>query len=88
MVYSRTEGFNPRSNDSFRPQTDKRHHLGHSPLTLIPPKKFNLVYQFPIDYMYCVCLGVMKKMLNVWVERGLDKMEFDARIRVLSISFS
>lgn len=43
IVHSRTEGLNSESNDSFRAQTDKRHHLAHSPLTLIPKAKLDLL---------------------------------------------
>lgn len=29
---------------------------------------FNLVHGFSIDYMHCVLLGVVKKLLNLWLE--------------------
>ncbi len=51
--------------------------MGTSPVTLIPKAKLHLVYQ----------LGVMKNILEMWVERGLDKVEFDARIREFPRTF-
>lgn len=62
-----------RTDSSFLLQTDKEHHLAISPLTKL---SVGLVTCFPIDYMHCVCLGVMRKLLNTWTEgpRSLTKL--------------
>lgn len=53
-----------RTDASFLRQDDEEHHLGITPLVDL---QIGLVSCFPIDYMHAVCLGVMKKLLNVWI---------------------
>lgn len=52
-----------RTDDNFLNQTCEGHHRGDSPLREL---NIGLVSQFPIDYMHCVCLGVMRKLLFIW----------------------
>jgi len=54
-----------RTDEGFRFQTDKNHHLGISPFTQI---EFPLVSGVPLDYMHLVCLGVTRKILRAWVK--------------------
>lgn len=35
---------------------------------MIAAKEFDLIYSFTIDYMHCALLGIMKKLLNLWLE--------------------
>ena len=56
-----------RSNESFRGRHQSEHHLGYSPLEDI--LDFDIVQQIPLDYMHLVCLGVVKKMINLWLEK-------------------
>jgi hypothetical protein len=55
--------------ESFLRQLDEDHHLTISPLTELPS---GLATNFPIDYMYCVCSGVMRKLVNVWISGPLQ----------------
>lgn len=57
-----------RTNNSFLNQTDKDHHLNISPLTAL---NIDFISDFPLDYMHAVCLGVMRKLLNIWVSGNL-----------------
>jgi hypothetical protein len=50
-------------------QLDEDHHFTISPLTELPS---GLATNFPVDYMYCVCLGVMRKLVNVWIAGPLQ----------------
>lgn len=52
----------------FHLLNDEDHHTGVSPLSKLP---IGLVTDFPIDYMHAVCLGVMRKLLNIWMHGDL-----------------
>ncbi len=53
-----------RSDVQFDEMTGAAHHLGHSPLRSM---NLGMVTQFPLDYMHLVCLGVMKRVLLLWI---------------------
>ncbi|XP_050066104.1 uncharacterized protein LOC126555188 [Aphis gossypii] len=53
-----------RTHDDFIAHSDTEFHSGHTILVNIP--KFNLVHDIPFDYMHCVCIGIMKKLLVFW----------------------
>lgn len=54
-----------RTDEMFRCKFDESFHKQNvSPLESL---NMGLVSQVPLDYMYLVCLGVMKKLLNFWV---------------------
>lgn len=54
-----------RTDDSFRSKEDEDYHKGSSPLEGFP---INIVLTVVLDYMHCVCLGVMKRLLTFWVK--------------------
>lgn len=49
---------------SFKLETDSDHHNYSSPLKDL---SLGLVSQVVLDYMHCVCLGVMRKLLLLWI---------------------
>ncbi|KAL0151586.1 hypothetical protein M9458_053103 [Cirrhinus mrigala] len=53
-----------RTDESFRQETDEKHHIQHSPLADIG---IDMVTCFPHDYMHLVCLGVMRRLLDLWM---------------------
>lgn len=55
-----------RTDESFREQIDSNHHTGISPLINIRPP-VNMIFQFVLDSMHLLCLGIMKKLLNYWL---------------------
>lgn len=60
------EGFNLRTDLSFRTKEQESHHIETTILENIPG--LDMVTSFPLDYMHLVCLGVMKKLLNnLWL---------------------
>lgn len=57
-----------RTDHSFSEQHDDDHHLGVSPLSRT---SIGMVTQIPLDYMLLVCLGVMKRLLLLWIKGPL-----------------
>jgi len=53
-----------RTNESFRNKDDPEHHMGESPLENIKPI-IDMTTTFILDYMHLVCIGVMKKLLEM-----------------------
>ena len=43
-----------------------------------------MISNFPIDYMHLICLGVMRKLLNLWIKGPLHVRIGTQAIRVLS----
>lgn len=64
FIYPLSDTNVKRTNDTFRNQTHKEHHIGITPLLEI--KNFDIVFEFPLDYMHMVCLGVMRRLLCLW----------------------
>lgn len=71
----------PRTNISFESQDDEDHHVGKSPLLRL---KIGMVSDFPNDYMHSVCLGVTKKILNLWI--GAQKSTLLVKLNAQSVS--
>lgn len=53
-----------RTNESFRSKKDEDYHKGISPLEMFPD--LNITDAVVLEYMHCVCLGVMKRLLLFW----------------------
>lgn len=53
-----------RTHNDFIAYTDTEFHSGPTILVNIP--EFDLVTDIPFDYMHCVCIGIMKKLLLFW----------------------
>ncbi len=71
VTYPEVENLTLRTNDSFRAKTqEEHHHPGVSPFCALP---IDMVHAFSVDYMHQSCLGVMKRLILLWL-RG--KKEF------------
>lgn len=64
-----------RTNENFRSREDADHHIQTSILETI--EDFDMVRSFPIDEMHIVHLGVMKKLISLWL-KTLTKNELAA----------
>lgn len=58
-----------RTDETFRSKLDEEHHVGESPLLCLG---IDMISIFPTEYMHNVCLGVMRKLLNVWISGDLN----------------
>lgn len=54
-----------RTDDSFCNKLQPEHHNGISILENI--SNFGMITNFPLEYMYLICLGVVRKLLNIWL---------------------
>ncbi|XP_065212384.1 uncharacterized protein LOC135849488 isoform X1 [Planococcus citri] len=53
--------------DAGLPEAIKEHHM--HPTILAKLKNFDLIKNVPLDYMHLVLLGIMKKLLKLWVSK-------------------
>lgn len=53
-----------RTNASFRSRDDDQHHRYTSPVEQLD---IDMVNAFPLDYLHEVCLGVVKRLLRMWI---------------------
>lgn len=54
-----------RTDEDFRLRKDENYHVGHS--AILKLSDFDLVNNVPLDYMHLVCLGIMRKLLYMWL---------------------
>lgn len=57
-----------RTDQSFMDREDPNHHHSTSEPLGLERIDIGCVSQFPLDYMHCVLLGVMKQLLNLWIK--------------------
>lgn len=55
-----------RTDHSFREQINEEHHLQETSELL--KLDINIVRQVPLDYQHLVCLGVVRKLVNLWMK--------------------
>jgi len=53
-----------RTDESFIAKVGEDHHLGSSPFCEF---SIGMISNFPADYMHLICLGVVRKLLNLWI---------------------
>lgn len=54
-----------RTNDTFKNRIHIEHHIGDS---ILENLGIGMVSQIPLDYMHLVCLGVVKRLLQLWIK--------------------
>lgn len=54
-----------RTDESFITMEQEEHHTGESILTRL---KIGMISNVTIDYMHMVCLGIMKRLLQLWTK--------------------
>ncbi|XP_032796164.2 uncharacterized protein LOC116932512 [Daphnia magna] len=57
-----------RNDKNFRNKTHDGHHTGTS---ILEQLDIDMISVFAIDYIHCVCLGVMRKLLWIWIRGPL-----------------
>jgi len=70
-----------RTDDAFSQMIDKSHHHGLSPLI---ETKMNLVSDMVLDYMHLVCLGVVRRLVLLWLWGPLKCRQSRSMISAIS----
>ena len=73
-----------RTDEAFQQGAEENnpHHNG-PPSPLLQHLGIKMVTQFPFDYMHMVCLGVMRRLLSVWLKSPVSK-----RLRIGQLAIS
>lgn len=66
VCFSQIDNLRFRNDQDFREKVDEDHHCGVSFIESIP--NFDMVKNIPLDPMHLIYLGVMRKLLLIWVE--------------------
>lgn len=61
-----------RTHDSFVNKTQEEYHISNVNSVLLDLPNFNIRNLFPLDYMHLTCLGVMRKLVFLWMNGPLS----------------
>lgn len=66
-----------RTNEDFRMKIDSEHHHLSETSLLENIEELDMIHSFAIDEMHIVHLGVMKKLIEIWMASSLNKKEIN-----------
>lgn len=72
-----------RTDKDFRSKKDENYHTGESAVLEIP--NFDIVRNIPLDYMHLVCLGVVRKLLYIWLFGDLKVRLQSKKVAAISL---
>lgn len=76
-----------RTHESYASKAFEEHHIGNTLSRLIEIPGLDVVTMFPLDYMHLVALGVVKKLILLWLHTGPVQTRIQGRnINLLSNS--
>lgn len=58
--------FIKRTHSDFLNRTNDEYHVTNSVSLITEIQCLDIIYNFPLDYMHLICLGVMKKLILLW----------------------
>ncbi|KAJ8019348.1 hypothetical protein HOLleu_42111 [Holothuria leucospilota] len=81
-TYDNINGFEERTHEGFcldghlaaEQNKNIRGIKGHSWLIYVP--HFNIINGMAVDYMHCVFLGIVRKLLRLWFDSEFSKEDF------------
>jgi len=59
-----------RTHDMYVNMTNEEHHVGKTTSKLTELPGIDLIRNFPLDYMHLVNLGIVKKLIQLWLFKG------------------
>lgn len=73
-------GCQSRTHDGYVAMVQKQHHVREGITSnLIELPNFDIVKCFPLDYMHLVLLGVMRKLIHLWIHSGPLKVRLNGK---------
>lgn len=72
-----------RTHGSFIHKEQEEYHMGPTMSILTDIPGINVIDNFFLDYMHLVCLGVVKKLINLWLKGPLNNRLSSAKSRML-----
>ena len=73
ICFKEVSDWEPRTDDNYRNRIDPDHHRGRSPFEDL--LNCDMVSFFPCEYMYSVCLGVTKRLMQIWFRNKLSNVK-------------
>lgn len=73
-----------RTHNSFVLRTHEDYHITNVNTILLDLPNFNIVEKFSIDYMHLICLGVMRKLILLWMKGPLSVRLPSSKIKLIS----
>lgn len=58
-----------RTHNDYISRKYEEHHVG-SEISILSELPINLTYLFGLDYMHLTCLGIMRKLIHLWIDKG------------------
>lgn len=78
-----------RNHEGYVNRVQESHHVGNSLSNLIPIPGFDMVNSFPLDYMHLVTLGLVKKLINLWVRGPVINVRIPSwKIKKITLNLS
>lgn len=74
--------FVKRTHEQFVNKEQEEHHIGSSILINIP--NINIINCFSFDYMHLICLGIVKKLIKLWLKGPLNVRIQSSKSKILS----
>lgn len=71
---------NSRNHDNFLNRVYPEHHISETPLLYL--QNIDLVKVFALDYMHLCCLGVMRKLLFMWIKGSAAGVRLPIHLRL------
>lgn len=75
-----------RTQHSFINKTQDEYHTSNVSTILIDLPNFNIINSFPLDYMHLTCLGVMRKLLFLWMHGPLSVRIPSSKVKQISLN--
>jgi len=73
-----------RSHDNFVNKQQEEHHVGQDMSILLQIPGIYIINCFSLDYMHLACLGIMRKLINLWLKGPLKVRINSSKSKLLS----